>query len=79
MSDLARGLLRGVLPEDAADAKRAMAERRASGALVLPGILGTPFAGWSKSKAALDKAVVDARAEAAAAAGVAVAFDPCSA
>jgi hypothetical protein len=28
--------------------------------------LGTPFAGWSKAKAALDKAVVDARAKAAA-------------
>jgi hypothetical protein len=36
--------------------------------LVLPGHLGTPFAGWSKAKAALDKSVVEARAKAAAAA-----------
>jgi hypothetical protein len=35
--------------------------------LVLPGVLGTPFAGWSKAKTALDKAVVDARIKAAAA------------
>jgi integrase len=69
LSGAARDLLQGSLPEDAAEAKRATAERRASGALVLPGLLGTPFAGWSKAKAALDKAVVDARAEAAAAAG----------
>jgi integrase len=69
LSDPARDLLRGMLPEEPADAKRPMAERRASGALVLPGLFGTPFAGWSKAKAALDKAVVDARAEAAAADG----------
>jgi integrase len=69
LSDLARGLLCRELPEDVDDAKRAIAEGRARGALVLPGLLGTPFAGWSKSKATLDKAVVDARAEAAAAAG----------
>jgi integrase len=62
----ARDLLRGLLPQDAAEAKRAMAERRASGALVLPGLLGTPFAGWSKAKTALDKAIVDARTKAAA-------------
>jgi hypothetical protein len=37
LSGPARDLLRGLLPEDAAEAKRAMAERRASGALVLPG------------------------------------------
>jgi integrase len=67
LSGAARDLLRESLPED--DTKRAVTERRASGALVLPGLLGTPFAGWSKAKAALDKAVMDARAEAAAAAG----------
>jgi integrase len=35
--------------------------------LVLPGALGTPFAGWSKAKHALDKAITDARAKGAAA------------
>jgi hypothetical protein len=57
------------LPKDAAEAKRAVAERRANGALVLPGLLGTLFAGWSKAKAALDKAVMDARVGDAATAG----------
>jgi hypothetical protein len=66
LSGPARGLLWGLLPENAAEAKRAMAERRASGALVLPGLVGAPFAGRSKSKV---KAVVDAHAKAAAAAG----------
>ena len=36
--------------------------------LVLPGLLGTPFAGWSKAKTALGEAIVDARIKAAAAA-----------
>ena len=36
---------------------------------MLPGAVGTPFAGWSKAKRALDKAIKDARAKAAAAAG----------
>jgi hypothetical protein len=36
---------------------------------LLPGLLGTPFARWSKAKAALDKAVTDARPKAWAAAG----------
>ena len=31
--------------------------------------MGTPFAGWSKAKRALDKAIIDARAKAAATAG----------
>jgi integrase len=47
LSTPARDLLKSALPEG----------RRAGDALVLPGILGTPFAGWSKAKAALDKAV----------------------
>jgi integrase len=41
----------------------------AGGGIVLPGALGTPFAGWSKAKQALDKTIVDARAKAARAAG----------
>jgi hypothetical protein len=57
-----------MLPDDEAEAKRALAERRPTGTLVLPGLLGTPFAGWSKAKMALDKAVVDARIKAASAA-----------
>jgi integrase len=78
LSRPARDLILGSLPEDAADAKCAMADRRASGALVLPGLLGTQFAGWSKAKAALDKTVADARANAAAPGGVPVATVPWS-
>ena len=62
-----RDLLRGLLPDDGKETKRE--ERRAAGALALPGAVGTPFAGWSKAKAALDKAVRDARTRAAAPAG----------
>jgi integrase len=60
LSTAARDLLRAVLPADA--------NRHASGELVLPGAVGTPFAGWSKAKRALDKAINDARAKAAKAA-----------
>ena len=66
LSGPARDLLRGLLPKHEGDSRHAIEAQRAKGALVLPGILGTPFAGWSKAKAALDKAVVDARANAAA-------------
>jgi integrase len=62
LSAPARDLLRALLPESEADARRDIGARRAKGMLALPGALGTPFAGWSKAKAALDKAVVDARA-----------------
>ena len=62
LSAPARDLLRALLPEDAN-------ERLANGGLVLPGAVGTPFAGWSKAKRALDKAIMDARVKAAAAAG----------
>jgi integrase len=61
-----RDLLRALLPESDADARRAIEDRRTKGLLALPGALGTPFAGWSKAKAALDKAISDARATAAA-------------
>ncbi len=62
LSAAARDLLRAVPPEHAN-------ERRASDGLVLPGVVGTPFAGWSKAKRALDKAIINARAKAALAAG----------
>jgi integrase len=65
----ARDLIRTTLPKDA-DAERIMRERRASNALVLPGAVGTVFSGWSKSKTALDKAIREARAKAAAKAGI---------
>ena len=42
---------------------------RVNGRLLLPGAVGTPFAGWSKAKRALDKAIRDARAKGAAITG----------
>ena len=56
LSEAARDLLRGLLPGDISELKRV-----ASDALVLPGAASTPFSGWSKAKAALDRAVADAR------------------
>jgi integrase len=56
LSGPARDLLRSVLLADENEAKRIMADRRTSGALVFPGALGTAFAGWSKAKRALDDA-----------------------
>ena len=43
-----------------------MEQLRSDSALVLPGARATPFSGWSKSKHALDTAIVKARTEAAA-------------
>jgi integrase len=68
LSAPARDLLRSLLPEDEREAKRILAERRAKSELALPGLAGT-FAGWSKSKTALDKAIKQARAKAAVTAG----------
>jgi integrase len=68
-----RDLLRELLPSNGAEAKTAIAERRAAGALTLPGALGTPFSGWSKAKTTLDKAISEARVKAAAAGGMAAA------
>jgi integrase len=73
MSDPARDLLRGLLRDNDAEAEHARAGLRARGTLTLAGLLGTPFAGWSKAKTALDKAIVDARAKAAEAAGTSAA------
>ena len=59
------------LSAPARDILRAL--RCPGGGLVLPGAFGTPFAGWSKAKQALDKATMDGRAKAARAAGTSLA------
>ena len=69
LSAPARDLLSASLPDDANEAKRVLDDYRATGMLALPGAVGTPFAGWSKAKRALDKAIIGARTKAAAAAG----------
>ncbi len=66
LSESARKIIRALLPEDEDEAKRAMEQLRSDSALVLPGARATPFSGWSKSKHALDTAIVKARTEAAA-------------
>jgi integrase len=69
LSAPARDLLRALLMEDA----------NANAELVLPGAVGKPFAGWSKAKRALDKAIMDARAKASTSAGTRPAsFEPWS-
>jgi integrase len=68
LSGPARNIIRSLLPDDANEAKRVLAERGASGALVLPGLAGT-FGGWSKSKGALDRVIRGERAKAAEKAG----------
>jgi integrase len=55
-------LVRSLLLDDVKEAKRTLGERRASGELVFPGRAGK-FAGWSKSKRALDKAIMAERAK----------------
>jgi integrase len=57
LSAAACDLLKAALPEGAKSGP-------ATGSLVLPGALGTPFVGWSKAKRALDKAIGEARAKA---------------
>jgi integrase len=68
-----RNLIEELLPEDTKEAKRIIVDGRTTGALLLPGAAGTPFAGWSKSKAALDAAIVEARTKAAAETGTTLA------
>jgi integrase len=53
LSPPARKILRAILPRD---------NQHSAGALVLPGGAGTPFAGWSKAKRSLDRAIMNARA-----------------
>jgi integrase len=67
LSEPARDLIRAMLPDHAKAAKQALAERRTAAVLAMPGAVGTPFTGWSKSKAALDRAIMDTRTKAAAA------------
>jgi integrase len=65
LSEPARPLVRVMLPKDAKEPMRALSDLRGAGALILPGVKGTPFAGWSKAKRALDKAIGEVRAKAA--------------
>jgi integrase len=69
LSKPARAILRATLPDDDGEAERVLKDRRAKATLVFPGILGTPFAGWSKAKQALDAAVMKVRTERAEAEG----------
>jgi integrase len=62
LSAPARDLVRALLPDH--ENKRGV-----NGGLLLPGAVGTPFAGWSKAKRALDKAIRDTRAKGAAITG----------
>jgi integrase len=64
LSAAARDLLRMALPEDSNERN----------GLVLPGAVGTPFAGWSKAKRALDEAIKDARTKAATKVGASAAL-----
>ena len=59
LSTLARDLLRPLLLDHGN-------KRGVNGGLLLPGAVGTPFAGWSKAKRALDNAIRDTRAKGAA-------------
>jgi integrase len=56
LNSLANELVRGLLPVDAMEARVDLYERRRELTLVVPGVKGTPFGGWSKSKTELDKA-----------------------
>jgi integrase len=58
LSAPARDILSRLVAKDAG--------KQRSGELVFPGAAATPFAGWSKSKRALDQAITDARAKTAA-------------
>jgi integrase len=75
LSKPARDLLRSLLPEDEVEGKRVFAERRAKGELALPGLAGS-FAGWSKSKTVLDKAIMEARVKTAADCELATPLEP---
>jgi integrase len=58
LSAPARSLLKPFMSEDPT-------KRHTNDQLVFPGVTGTPFAGWSKAKIALDEAIMAARAKAA--------------
>jgi integrase len=60
-------VLRMALPNGAKQKRHVPDDLRGNGRLILPGALGTPFAGWSKAKQALDKSIITARKTATAA------------
>jgi integrase len=53
LSEPARDIIGTLLPDDA-EARR---DRRAKEMLIFPGLFGTPYGGWSKSKAMLDRSL----------------------
>jgi integrase len=77
LSTAASTIIKATLPEDTKEAKRVVTDLRAAGALILPGEKGT-YAGWSKAKRALDKAIGDARAKTAGKSGKAAPIEPWS-
>jgi len=77
LSTTASAIIKATLPAATKDAKRVVAELRSAGALVLPGEKGT-YAGWSKAKRGLDKAIGDAPAKAAGKSGKAAPIEPWS-
>jgi integrase len=77
LSTAASAIIKATLPADTKETKRVVAELRSAGALILPGEKGA-YAGWSKAKRALDKAIGDARAKAAGKSGRAAPIEPWS-
>ena len=77
LSTTAGAIIKATLPADTKEAKRVVAELRSAGALILPGEKGA-YAGWSKAKGALDKAIGDARAKAAGKSGKLAPIEPWS-
>lgn len=77
LSTSASAIIKATLPADAKEVKRAVAQLRSAGALILPGEKGA-YAGWSKAKRALDKAIGDARGKAVGKSGKAAPIEPWS-
>jgi integrase len=77
LSAAASVIIKATLPADTKEAKRVVAELQSAGALILPGEKGA-YAGWSKAKRALDKAIGAARAKAAGKSGKAAPIEPWS-
>jgi integrase len=77
LSTAASAIIKATLPAGTKEAKRMVAELRSASALILPGEKGT-YAGWSKAKRTLDKAIGDARAKATGKSGKAGPIEPWS-